>query len=31
MTDDASDYQAEAAYVPTGVEVTQVRNYPNPK
>ncbi len=31
MTDDASDYKAEAAYVPTGVEVNQVGYYPNGK
>ena len=29
MTDDASDYQAEASYEPTGVEVNQVGYYSN--
>ena len=31
MTDDKTDYKAEAAYEPTGVEVNQVGYYPNGK
>ena len=30
-TDDKTDYKAEAAYEPTGVEVNQVGYYPNGK